>query len=91
MHATRFVTYCFIYCGTVLFVTQALIYRPDLVVGTILNAGAALCILFTGVHRLYSPVEERNPDSYGLFAYGMAFFALMVTILFLAGVYAVWQ
>ena len=72
-------------------VSQTVIYRPDLTVAVIGNAGAALCILFTGIYRHYSGPEEKKPESYGFFAYGMAGFSLLVTILFLAGVYILWQ
>ena len=85
MHSSRFVTLCFIYCGVLLLATQAVIYSPDLTVATIGNAGAALCILFTGVYRLYSDEEERKPEEYGLFAYGMAAFSVLITLLFVAG------
>lgn len=85
MHSSRFVTLCFIYSGVLLLATQVVIYSPDLIVATIGNAGAALCILFTGVYRLYSEEEERKPEEYGLFAYIMASFSVLITLLFLAG------
>ena len=63
--------------------TQVVIYTPDLTLATVGNAGAALCILFLGVYRLYSPEEEQKPEEYGLFTYMMAGFAILVTLLLL--------
>lgn len=85
MHSSRFVTRCFIYSGAVLLVTQTVVYRPDLWIAAIGNAATALCILFVGVYRLSSEAEEKRPAEYGVFAYGMALFALLVTALFLVG------
>lgn len=87
MHSSRFVTLCFVYCGVLLLAMQVLIYGPGLTVAFIANAGVALCILFTGVYRLYSEEEERKPEEYGLFSYVMASFSVLITLLFLAVLY----
>lgn len=87
MHSSRFVTLCFIYSGVLLLATQVVIYSPDLLVAIIGNAGAALCILFTGVYRLYSEEEEKKPEEYGLFAYGMASLSALITLFFLGGLF----
>lgn len=84
MQSARFVTLCFIYTGVLLLATQVVIHTPDLTVATIGNAGAALCILFLGVYRLHSEEEEKKPEEYGLFTYGMAAFSVLITLLFLA-------
>jgi hypothetical protein len=82
----RFVTLCFLYCGVVLLASQLLVYRPEALAATVVNAGAALCILGTGAYRLYAGDEDARPQSYGLLAYSMAGFAVVVTALFVAGV-----
>ena len=45
MHASRFVTLCFIYAGVMLLATQAMVHSLELTVATVVNAGAGLCIL----------------------------------------------
>ncbi|ELY59903.1 hypothetical protein [Natronolimnohabitans innermongolicus] len=90
MDASRFTTLCFVYCGSVLVASQLLVFRPDAVVATLANTSAALCILFTGVYRLYSTDGERKPETYGPLTYAMAVFSLLVTVLFLAGLSLIW-
>lgn len=87
MHASRFVTLCFIYSGVLIVAMQVVVYSPDLLVATIGNASAGLCILFTGVQRLYSDEGERSPEEYGLFAYGMASLSVLITLLFLGSLF----
>lgn len=84
MDSARFVTLCFIYSGVVLLATQVVIHGPDLTVATIGNSGAALCILFLGVYRLYSDEEEKKPKEYGLFTHGMAALSVLITLIFLS-------
>jgi heme O synthase-like polyprenyltransferase len=86
VRSARFVTLCFLYCGVVLLASQLLVYRPGALLVTAGNVGAALCILATGVYRLYDGDEDARPQSYGLFTYSMAGFAVVVTALFVAGV-----
>ncbi len=87
MHAPRFVTLCFIYAGVMLLATQAVVQTPGLTVATVVNGGAALCILFSGVYRLYSEDEERKPQEYGPLTYVIAGFAILVTLLFLGSLF----
>lgn len=88
MQPSRFVTLCFIYSGVLIVAMQVVVFSPDLLVATIGNAGAGLCIFFTGVYRLYSEEGEGKPDEYGLFAYGMASLSVLITLLFLGSLFS---
>ena len=86
MRASRFVTVCFIYSGVVLLATQAVLFPSASTAALAANASVAVCILATGVYRLYSGSEAGNPERYGALAYGMAALSLIVTAIFVAGV-----
>ena len=85
MQPSRFVSLCFVYSGALLVVLRLVVYRPEQMTGVILGVGADLCILFTGLYRLYSETAEQSPEKYGPFAYGMALLSLVLTGLFVFG------
>lgn len=92
MLPARFVTWCCLYAGVLFLGVQIFLYWSPLSFPVIWNAGAAICLLFTGLYRLYSETAEQYPTNYGLLTYGIAFLSVVVTGLFLVGVFVtVWQ
>ena len=91
MHPARFVTVCCLYSGAVFLLTQILLYPSQLNVPAIWNSGAAVCILFAGLYRLYSEGAEKYPSEYGLLTTGIAFLSLMVTVICLAVLTEFWK
>lgn len=85
MHPARFVTWCCLYCGGVFLMTQAFFYQSQWEVGVLWNSIAGLCILGTGLYRLYSETGETYPTEYGIVTYGMVFLSIVATGMFLAG------
>lgn len=91
MHPARFVTVCCLYSGALFLLTQILLYPSQLNVPVIWNAGAAVCILFAGLYRLYSEAAEKYPSEYGLLTAGLAGLSLLVTVIFLAVLTEFWK
>ncbi len=90
MHPARFVTYCFLYSGAVLLAQSLVATQFQLNLESIVRAGVALTILFTGLIRLWKPEkEERKPTKYGPLAYGMAGLSLAITAIFLVQLFMV--
>lgn len=83
MHPARFVTICCLYSGTLFLLIQILLYLSQLTVPVIWNSGAAVCILFVGLYRLYSEAAEKYPSECGLLTAGIAGLSLLVTVIFL--------
>jgi hypothetical protein len=91
MHPARFLTVCCLYSGALFLLTQILLYPSQLNIPVIWNSGAAVCILFVGLYRLYSEEAEKYPSEYGILTTGVAFLSLMVTIIFLAVLTESWK
>ena len=83
MRPARFVTFCFLYSGGLVLVSGLLKSGIQLGFQSIVRLLLGLTILFVGVYRLWQPEEERHPEEYGLFSYGMAVLTLLMTVIFL--------
>ena len=83
MRPARFVTFCFLYSGGLVLVSELLESGIQLGFQSIVRLLLGLTILFVGVYRLWQPEEERHPEEYGLFTYGMAVLTLLMTVIFL--------
>lgn len=90
MRPARFVTYCFLYSGTVLLAQSLVATQFQLNLESIVWVGVALTILFIGLIRLRHPEKEgRKPTKYGPLAYGMAGLSLVITAIFLVQLFMV--
>ena len=89
MEPGRFVSLCFLYGGGVLLATHSLTYGLQLGPESVTQYAVALAIFGTGLYRLSDPSRETpSPDEYGALTYGMGLLALLVTVLFLAHMFA---
>lgn len=83
MGPSRFVTYCFLYTGSILLVQSLVVYGLDVDLAGLAQFAVAASVLATGVIRLRSaPESYRTPTEYGLFTHSLAVLSVLLTALF---------